>query len=116
MSIDQFVACRRAPKLPDDLPQAAVWTRTEFEGTPIFTANGAHWLINVMIEPEFLEEHREQLADDLTDAEIDATPADYSVLVSVSMEPSRAGDEAIELQMAVLDMLVETCDGIVMAN
>ena len=65
MSLDQFVACRRAPKLPDDLPQAAEWTISMFEGEAIYTFKGRDWLINLMIEPEFPEELHEQLVDDL---------------------------------------------------
>ena len=117
MSLDQFVACRRAPKLPDDLPQAGDWRMSMFEGEKIHTFKGKDWLINLMIEPEFPEELREQLVDDLEDAGIeDAKPADYGVLVSVSLEPVRAGEEAIDALEAILDMLVETCDGVVMAN
>ena len=117
MSLDQFVACRRAPKLPDDLPQAAEWTISMFEGEAIYTFKGKDWLINLMIEPEFPEELHEQLVDDLDDAGItDAKPADYGVLVSVSLEPVMAGDEAIDALESILDMLVETCDGVVMAN
>lgn len=117
MSLDQFVACRRAPKLPDDLPQAGDWRISQFEGEQIYTFKGKDWLINLMIEPEFPEELREQLVDDLEDAGIeDAKPADYGVLVSVSLEPVRAGEEAIDRLEEILDMLVETCDGVVMAN
>jgi len=34
----------------------------------------------------------------------------------VTIEPVTRDDDALSLQMAILDMLVETCDGIVMAN
>lgn len=117
MSLDQFVACRRAPKLPDDLPQAAKWTRSEFEGTPFYQFDGGRWLLSVNVEPVFLPEMQEQLAEDLADTGIaGAKVSDYPVLVSVGLEPVTTATDAIDLQMDVLDMLIETCDGVVMAN
>lgn len=117
MSLDQFVACRRAPKLPDDLPGAAQWVADTFEGIPFFTLNGPNWLVSVNIEPVFPEELLGQLADDLADTGIaGARVEDYGVLVSVVVEPVTQDEEALSAQMAVLDMLVETCDGVVMAN
>ena len=38
------------------------------------------------------------------------------MMTYVTLEPSSAPEDGIDLQMAVLDMLVETCDGIVLAN
>jgi hypothetical protein len=117
MSLDQFVACRRVPKLPDHLPRAGDWKQSDHKGTPVYTLDGRQWLINVLVEPEFPEDMAEQLADDLADTGIEgATPGDYPVLVNVTIEPVTRDDDALSLQMAILDMLVETCDGIVMAN
>jgi hypothetical protein len=117
MSLDQHVACRRSPKLPDDLPQTGKWSKTMFEGLPVFTFHGGEWLINVMADTEFPEDMKDALADDLADAGIaGAKPEDYPVYVSVSLEPVTMDADAIDLQMDVLDMLIETCDGVVMAN
>ena len=117
MSLDQFVACRRAPKLPDDLPGAAQWSAHAVEGVPIYTLTGAGWLVSVSVEPAFPEDMTEQLADDLADTGIEgARVEDYGVLVSVMLQPVTQDEEALSAQMAVLDMLVETCDGVVMAN
>ena len=117
MSLDQFVACRRAPKLPDDLPEAGRWKATDFEGVQIYTLIGPNWLVSVSVEPDFPEDMKEQLADDLVDTGIEgATPDDYGILASVVVEPITQDEDAIGIQMAVLDMLVETCDGVVMAN
>ena len=117
MSLDQSIACRRAPKLPGDLPRAGEWKHTDYKGIPVYTLESGKWLINILVEPEFPEDLIEQLVDDLADTGIEgADPADYPVLVSVSVEPVTSDEDALELQMAVLDMLVETCDGVVMAN
>lgn len=117
MSLDQFVACRRAPKLPDDLPEASRWKVRDFEGGHIFTLHGANWLVSVMAEPAFPDDYKKQLADDLADTGIsDAKIDDYPIFVSVTLEPVTRDEDAISIQMAVLDMLVETCDGIVMAT
>ena len=117
MSLDQFVACRRAPKLPDDLPDAGRWAMATFEGKPVYTLDGKRWILHVMAETGYPEELAEQLADELVDAGITgAQPSDYGVMVYVTVEPASAPEEAIALQMAVLDMLIETCDGIVLAN
>lgn len=117
MSLDQFVACRRAPKLPDDLPDAGRWKASMFEGKPVYVLDGRTWLLHVMAETGYPEELGEQLADDLADAGITgAEPSDYGVMVYVTVEPASAPEEAIALQMAVLDMLIETCDGVVLAN
>ena len=117
MSLDQFVACRRAPKLPDDLPDASRWKAETFEGKPVHTLDGRKWLLHVMVESPMPEELIEQLAETLEDAGIEgAQTSDFGVMVNVTLEPAHAPEEAIEIQMAVLDMLVETCDGIVMAN
>jgi hypothetical protein len=117
MSLDQFVACRRAPKLPDDLPQVGDWKKSDYRGASVYTLDGSRWLINVLVEPGFPEDMIDQLAEDLANTGIEgAMPADYPVLVNVTVEPVTRDDDALSLQMAVLDMLVETCDGIVMAN
>lgn len=117
MSLDQFVACRRAPKLPDDLPDAERWRAASFEGKPIYTLDGKKWQLNAMIEKPLPEDMIEQLAETLADAGIEgAQTSDFGVMVYVTLEPAHAPEEAIEIQMAVLDMLVETCDGVVLAN
>ena len=117
MSLDQFVACRRAPRLPDDLPEPARWKATDFEGVAICTLEGPKWRVSVSAEPGFPEDLKELLTDDLADTGIEgATPENYGVLVSVVVEPVTQDEDAIGVQMAVLDMLVETCDGVVMAN
>ena len=117
MSLDQHVACRRKPKLPDDLPQAARWSTTMSGGSPVYSVDGGKWLINVLVETQFPEDLKEQLAEDLADAGIEgATPDDYGVLVSVTLEPVTSDTDALDMQMDVLDMLIETCDGIVLAN
>lgn len=117
MSLDQFVACRRAPKLPGDLPEAARWKAGIREAVAIYTLEGPNWRVSVCAEPDFPEDLKEQLADDLADTGIEgATPDNYGVLVSVMVEPVTQDEDALSIQMAVLDMLVETCDGVVMAN
>ena len=117
MSLDQFVACRRAPKLPDGLPEVKSWTRRDFNGISFYDFKGPSWLVSINVESEFPDEMKSQLADDLADTGIEgAIPAHYPVLVSVSVEPVTRDEDAIDLQTAVLDMLIETCDGVVMAN
>jgi hypothetical protein len=37
-------------------------------------------------------------------------------MVYVTVEPAGPSEDAIDIQMAVLEMLVETCDGVVLAN
>ncbi len=117
MSLDQNVACRRMPKLPENLPEAERWAKSTFDGKPVYTLDGKAWLIHVMTETGCPEELTEQLAEVLADAGMtDARPSDYGVMVYVTVEPASAPEDAIDIQMAVLDMLVETCDGVVMAN
>jgi len=95
----------------------ATGSRATTRACRVYTLDGRQWLINVLVEPEFPEDMAEQLADDLADTGIEgATPGDYPVLVNVTIEPVTRDDDALSLQMAILDMLVETCDGIVMAN
>jgi hypothetical protein len=50
MSIEQKVASRRAPKLPDDLPRAAEWRREDYRGTQIHVFSDCTWRINVIVE------------------------------------------------------------------
>lgn len=116
MSIDQKVACRRAPTLPGDLPRADEWKRADYKGTPIHTFSGRGWLINVMVEADLDEDLQEALAEELAAAEDERDPASFGVMTYVTLEPSRAPEEAIELQMAILEMLAKTCDGIVLPN
>lgn len=117
MSIDQRVACRRAPTLPGDLPQASEWKTSTFEGTPVFTLSGRGWLVNVIVEhgisdPEMLE----TFAEELEDAGAEGGPDDYGVMTYVSLEPAGAPKDGVDLMMAVLEMLAKTCDGVVLAN
>jgi len=117
MSLDQNVACRRMPNLPEALPDAGRWARSMFEDKPVYTLDGRKWLIQVMAENGCPEEMAEQLAEELPAAGIaDAKPSDFGVMVYVTVEPASAPEDAIDIQMAVLDMLVETCDGVVLAN
>ena len=116
MSLDQSVACRRAPNLPADLPQPERWAKSMFENMPVHTFNGQAWLVNVIVEPEFPEDMLEQLAEDLADVGNSAEASDHPVLVSVSLDPVTRDQSAIGLQTEILEMLIETCDGIVLAN
>jgi hypothetical protein len=117
MSIDQRVACRRAPTLPHDLPRAGDWKRADYKGTPIHTISGQGWLVNVMMETGIADaELQEALAEELAAAEDESDPADYGVMVYVTLEPSRAPQDGVDLMMAVLEMLATTCGGVVLAN
>ncbi len=117
MSVDQRVACRRAPALPDDLPRAAEWKRTDYKGTPIHTFSGRGWLVNVMVEDGMADEElREALAEELAAAGDKTDPAAYGVMAYVTLEPARAARDGVDLMMAVLEMLAKTCDGVVLAN
>jgi len=117
MSIDQRVACRRAPTLPDALPRAGDWKTSMFEGGPVYTLSGRGWLVNVMVETGIAdEEMQETFADDLADAGADGGPDDYGVMTYVTLEPSGAPRDGVDLMMAVLEMLAKTCDGTVLAN
>ena len=49
MSIDQKVACHRAPKLPNDLPRAMEWRRDDHKGAPIHVFSDRGWRISVMV-------------------------------------------------------------------
>jgi hypothetical protein len=116
MSIDQKVACQRAPKLPDYLPRAAEWTRADYKGTPIHNFSGRGWLINVMVEAGLDEDLQEALAEELAAAEDERNPADFGVMAYVTLEPAGAPQDGVDLMMAVLEMLAKTCDGIVLPN
>lgn len=116
MSIDQRVACRRAPTLPGDLPRAGEWKRADYKGTPIHTFSGRGWLINVMVEADLDEDLQEALAEELAAGEDERDPADFGVMVYVRMEPAGAPQAGVDLMMAVLEMLAKTCDGVVLAN
>jgi hypothetical protein len=117
MSIDQRVACRRAPTLPGDLPRAGDWKTSMFEGNPVYTLSGRGWLVNVVVESGITdEEMQETFADDLADAGADGDPDDYGVMTYVSLEPAGAPQDGVDLMMAVLEMLAKTCDGVVLAN
>lgn len=116
MSIDQRVACRRAPTLPGDLPRATGWRRADYKGTPIHTFSGRGWLINVMVEAGLDEDLQEALAEELAAAEDERDPAEFGVMVYVTLEPAGAPQDGVDLMMAVLEMLAKTCDGVVLAN
>ncbi|OYW41807.1 MAG: hypothetical protein B7Z38_06870, partial [Rhodobacterales bacterium 12-64-8] len=75
------------------------------------------WLVNVIVEhgisdPEMLE----TFAEELEDAGAEGGPDDYGVMTYVSLEPSGAPKDGVDLMMAVLEMLAKTCDGVVLAN
>lgn len=117
MSIDQRVACRRAPTLPGDLPRADAWKTSMFEGAPVYTFSARGWLVNVMVEhgmsdPEMLE----TFAEELEDAGAEGGPDEYGVMTHVSLEPAGAPQDGVDLMMSVLEMLAKTCDGVVLAN
>jgi hypothetical protein len=116
LSIDQKVACRRAPNLPDDLPRAAEWTREAYNGTPIHVFSGRGWRISVMVEGVDDEELQEAIAEELDASEDDRDPAGFGLMAYVTLEPSSAPKDAVDLQLAVLEMLCKSCDGIVLAN
>lgn len=117
MSIDQRVACRRAPKLPDDLPRAAEWKREDYKGTPIHVFSGRGWLVSVMVEIGITDEElQEALAEELAAAGDARDPADFGLMVYVTLEPSRAPQDGVDVMMSVLEMLAKTCDGVVLAN
>ena len=116
MSIDQKVACRRAPTLPGVLPRADEWKRADYKGTPIDTFSGRGWLINVMIEADLDDDLQEQLAEELAAAEDERDPASFCVMVYVTLEPSSAPQDGVDLMMTILEMLAKTCDGVVLPN
>ena len=116
MSIDQRVACRRAPTLPVDLPRAGEWRRADYTGTPIHTFSGRGWLINVMVEADLDEDLQEALAEELAAAEDERDPAEFGVTVNVTLEPAGAPQDSVDLMMAVLELLAKICDGVVLAN
>lgn len=116
MSIDQKVACHRAPKLPGDLPRADEWRRADYRGTPIHTFSGRGWLINLMVEADLDEELQEAIAEELAAAEDERDPVDFGVMVYVTLEPAGAPQDGVDLMMAILEMLAKTCDGIVLPN
>src|SRR3990167_9575731 len=114
MSIDQRVACRRAPTLPGDLPRAGEWKREDHKGTPIHVFSGLGWRINVMVESCARDaDLQEAIAEELDAAGDDSDPAGFGMMAYVTLEPSRAPQDAVDLQMAILEMLCETCDGVV---
>jgi hypothetical protein len=117
MSIDQRVACRRAPTLPGALPQADAWKTSMYEGAPVYTLSGRSWLVNVIVEHGFSDpEAQETFAEELEDAGAEGGPDDYGVMTYVSLEPAGASQDGVDLMMAVLEMLAKTCDGVVLAN
>ena len=116
MSIDPRVACRRAPRLPGDLPRAGEWRRADYKGTPIHTFSGRGWLINVMVEADLDEDLQEALAEELAAAGDERDPAEFGVTVNVTLEPAGAPQDGVDLMMAVLELLAKTCDGVVLAN
>jgi hypothetical protein len=117
MSIDQKVACRRAPKLPDDLPRAAEWKREDYKGTPIHVFSDRTWRISVIVEScADDEDPREAISEELDVAGDDSDPASFGMMAYVTLQPSSASQDGVDLQMAVLEMLCETCDGLVLPN
>jgi hypothetical protein len=116
MSIDQRVACRRAPTLPGDLPRADGWKTAMAEGKAVYTLSGRGWLVNVIVETDITDDEiQETFADDLADAGAEGDPDDYGVMTYVSLEPAGAPQDGVDLMMAVLEMLAKTCDGVVLA-
>ena len=117
MSIDQKVACRRAPKLPDDLPRAAEWKREDYKGTAIYVFSGRTWRISVILEIGIDDaELQDAIDEELDAAGDDSDPASFGVMAYVTLEPAGAPHDGVELMMAVLEMLAKTCDGVVLAN
>jgi len=117
MSIDQKVACRRALKLPDDLPRAAEWKREDYKGTPIHVFSDRTWRINVIVESCAGDENlQEAIAEEVDAAGDDSDPASFGMMAYVTLEPSSAPQGGVDLQMAVLEMLCKTCDGFVLPN
>jgi hypothetical protein len=117
MSIDQRVACRRVPTLPGDLPRAGEWKREDYKGTQIHVFSGRGWRINVMAEGCAEDaDLQEAIAEELDAAGDESDAAAFGTMAYVTLEPSRAPQDGIDLQMAVLEMLCETCDGIVLPN
>lgn len=117
MSIDQRVACRRAPTLPGDLPRAGEWMREDYKGTPIHVFSGRGWLVNVRVEHGVSDpEEQETFAEELADAGAEGDPEEYGVMTYVTLEPSGAPQDGVDLMMSVLEMLAKTCDGVVLAN
>ena len=117
MSIDQRVACRRAPTLPGDLPRADEWKREDDKGAPIHVFSGRGWRINVMAEGCADDaDLQEAIAEELEAAGEDLDPAGFGMMAYVTLEPSGAPQDAVDLQMAILEMLCETCDGFVLPN
>ncbi len=117
MSIDRKVACRRAPKLPDDPPRAAECKREDYKGAPIHVFSARTWHISVIVEScADDEDPRKAIAKELDDAEDDGDPASFGMMSYVTLEPSRAPQDDVDLQMAVLEMLCETRDGLALPN
>lgn len=117
MSIDQKVACHRAPKLPNDLPRAMEWRRDDDKGSPVHVISDRGWRISVMVE-SCADDHDllEAIAEELDASGDDREPAAFGVTAYVTLEPSSAPQDGVDLQMAILEMLVKTCDGIVLPN
>lgn len=117
MSIDQKVACHRAPKLPNDLPRAMEWRRDDHKGAPIHVYSDRGWRISVMVESCAGDGAlQEAIAEELAAAEDERDPVDFGVMVYVTLEPAGAPQEGVDLMMAILEMLAKTCDGIVLPN
>jgi len=117
MSIDQKAACRRAPKLPDGLPQAAEWKREDDRGKRIHVFSDCTRCINVIVEICADDQDlQEAIAEQLDATGDDSDPASFGMMGYVTAEPSSRLQDGVGLQMAVLEMLCETCDVFVLPN
>jgi hypothetical protein len=110
MSLDQFIACRRRPVLPDDLPAHVVWKLERVGQRESYLYDGGTWLLHVAVEDE-AELGPEMLAEAFGDRSPDG-----ACIVAVVLEPVTSNPDAIALQMAVLSNLESKCGGIVLPN
>jgi hypothetical protein len=62
------------------------------------------------------EDPREAITEELDVAGDDSDPASFGMMAYVTLQPSSASQDGVDLQMAVLEMLCETCDGLVLPN
>lgn len=117
MKIGQKAACRRAPELPDGLPRAAEWKRQDDRGNRIHVFSDCTRCINVIVESCADDQDlQEAIARQLDATGDDSDAASFGMMGYVTPEPFMTPQDGVGLQMAVLEMLCETCDVFVLPN
>lgn len=106
MSIDQFIACRSRPSLPDDLPGRVRWERQEFKDYVHYEHDGGSWLIHVGFETDAKFE-----SEMLSEAFANEVPRG-ACMVGVTLEPVTRDVAAIALLDEVIAALENKCGGI----